>query len=353
MGELDPSLHAKALASLGAAHGGKARAEALTPEERKQIARQAAEARWGNAFPKATHTGQLVIAGKELACAVLENSTRVLTQETLVNTIRSGASTKEGGGTDGLHLFLAAENLKPFISDEARRSATPVVFRSPDGGKTIGYEAKALPLVCQVFVQARDKGTLLPEQKPIAQICELLTRGLGQVDITVLVDQSTGYEGRRAINELTEILEAHLLPELTAWFRKFPEEFFQQIFRLQGWPPKPGAAKPTPFLEKLLHNYVFGELPDEVLSQLRKLPPVSEKGYRKPPLTAHTGNLHLDRQISIVNAIMKISDDKDAFERNCAKAFAKQAPKPPLVISAQPPQPKALGKPSARRAHGK
>src|SRR5262249_37883707 len=118
MGELDSSLHARALAGLGAAQGGRARAEALSPEERKHIARQAAEARWGNPVPKATHTGQLVIVGRELACAVLENSTRVFTQATLVNTIGGRARAR---GVSGLHLFLAADNLQPFISDEARR----------------------------------------------------------------------------------------------------------------------------------------------------------------------------------------------------------------------------------------
>jgi hypothetical protein len=37
---------AVALGKLGASKGGKARAEKLTPEQRKEIARKAAEARW-------------------------------------------------------------------------------------------------------------------------------------------------------------------------------------------------------------------------------------------------------------------------------------------------------------------
>ncbi len=37
---------AVALGKLGASKGGKARAEKLTPEERKEIARKAAKARW-------------------------------------------------------------------------------------------------------------------------------------------------------------------------------------------------------------------------------------------------------------------------------------------------------------------
>ena len=39
--------HAVALGKLGGAKGGKARAEKMTPEERKESARKAAKARWG------------------------------------------------------------------------------------------------------------------------------------------------------------------------------------------------------------------------------------------------------------------------------------------------------------------
>ena len=38
--------HAVALGKLGASKGGQARAEALTPEQRQAIARQASKARW-------------------------------------------------------------------------------------------------------------------------------------------------------------------------------------------------------------------------------------------------------------------------------------------------------------------
>jgi hypothetical protein len=38
--------HAVALGRLGGKKGGKARAERLTPEQRKEIARKAAQARW-------------------------------------------------------------------------------------------------------------------------------------------------------------------------------------------------------------------------------------------------------------------------------------------------------------------
>ena len=53
---LTKNLHAQSLVRLGAAKGGKARADVLTPTERKNIARKAAEARWGKGagMPKST-----------------------------------------------------------------------------------------------------------------------------------------------------------------------------------------------------------------------------------------------------------------------------------------------------------
>jgi hypothetical protein len=41
-----PDIHASALARLGAAKGGRARADALSPKRRQEIARAAALARW-------------------------------------------------------------------------------------------------------------------------------------------------------------------------------------------------------------------------------------------------------------------------------------------------------------------
>jgi len=42
---------AQMLGKLGGLKGGKARAAALTPERRKEIAQKAAKARWGNHRP--------------------------------------------------------------------------------------------------------------------------------------------------------------------------------------------------------------------------------------------------------------------------------------------------------------
>lgn len=66
--------------------GGDARKAALTPEQRSEIARNAANAKWDKVQPsgrhlKATHIGVLKIGDAEIDCAVLEDGTRVLSRQ--------------------------------------------------------------------------------------------------------------------------------------------------------------------------------------------------------------------------------------------------------------------------------
>ncbi|MBI3661672.1 MAG: P63C domain-containing protein [Acidobacteria bacterium] len=315
-----------------AAKGGRARARALEPEKRAEIAREAALARWGSAIPKATHEGELIIAGTSIKCAVLETGKRMLTQETFLKSIGRSPRAKGGTGSslrlvDGLPPFLAANNIKSFISDELAQSTTPILFRSVKGGRGFGYDAMLLPMVCEVYLKARDAKALLPGQEHIASTCDLLMRGLARVGIIALVDEATGYQDERAKHELSRILEAYIVEELRPWIKTFPDEFFRQIYRLQKWEYKPGHAKRTPYVGKLINKYVYEPLPPGVLEELRNRNPITLKGYRRHKhfqfLTADTGHPHLDRQLAAVTTIMRISDDKDEFEENFAKAFAK------------------------------
>lgn len=325
--------------------GGLARAEILAPGERTEIARRAATARWTKDLPKATHTGQLVIAGRSLGCAVLETGKRLLTQETFLTAIGRAGKAKGKTGSfavDGLPPFLAAENLTPFISDDLRESTTPIFCRNEKGIRLAGYEATLLPMVCEVYLRLRDhyvgQGRPVPaNQKHIVEACDLLIRGLARVGIIALVDEATGYQEQRAKDELSKILEAYIAEELRPWIKTFPDEFFKQVYRLHGWSYRPGSAKRPSYVGQLINKYIYEQLPPPVLPELRKLNPIMEGGYRKHKhfqyLTADTGNVHLDRQITATTTIMKVSDDRRDFEDNFAKAFSKQyQARLPLVI---------------------
>lgn len=325
------SEHAKALSKLGAAKGGHARKEALAPDQRREIAKRAAMARWdaASSLPKATHAGQLTIGDKIISCAVLETRKRVLTQETFLQSL--GRARKPAGGTgstllvEGLPPFLAAQNLKPFISEDLLKSTTPIMFRTPNGGRAFGYEAELLPKVCEVYLRARDEKVLLPQQKHVAKACEILTRGLAQVGIIALVDEATGYQQDRARDELNRILEAYISEELRPWTKRFPDEFFKQVYRLHGWEYREGHHKRPRYVGKLVNQWVYDKLPPGVLQELKRRNPPNESWYRRYRhhqfLTEETGEPNLDKQIIEVTTLMRVADDKATFARLFNKAF--------------------------------
>src|SRR5258708_40306104 len=98
--------------------GGIARVFFFKQKTAYEIARTAANARWGKELPRATHTGQIVIAGRSFSCAVLDTGKRLLTQETFLTAIGRAAKAKGKTGTfvvAGLPPLLATEDLLPSI----------------------------------------------------------------------------------------------------------------------------------------------------------------------------------------------------------------------------------------------
>lgn len=327
------SKSAKVLSQAGSSAGGRARASRLTAEERSAIARDAAKARWGSSIAVATHSGELVIGGQSIACAVLEDGTRVINQGTLLSALGRARKAK----TDSTGTVLFAGNLSNFVPAEVREAIeSPISYAPQSGGRATGYPAGLLPQICEVYLSARSEGALLKSQEPAARAAEILVRGLAKVGIVALVDEATGYQETRARHELEAILDAYVQSELRPWVRRFPDEFFRQIYRLQGWEYKPGTSKRTPYVGKLVNKYVYEQLPPGVLEQLEIQNPRNERGNRARKhhqfLTADTGNSHLDRQISTVTTLMRISDTQQQFIELFERAFPPPQGHLPLVV---------------------
>lgn len=308
----------------------------MTPAQRSEAARAAAEKRWGKNYVEATHNGQLIVGDMELDVAVLEDGTRVINQKTIMEALGRSVSTGRHERNNSRPPFLGAGNLVPYFPDGLADIYQPIEFRLP--GQTIsstGFRAEILPMVCETYLSAREDGALQKSQLPAARAAEVLVRGLARVGIIALVDEATGYQDIRARDELAKILQAYVAPELQPWIKRFPDEFFEQIYRIQGWDFKPGTSKRTPYVGKLINKYIYEQLPPGVLEELRELNPVKD-GRRANKhhqfLTSGTGNSHLDRQISTVTTLLRIADDKREFEALFDKAFPPKEPKLPLVI---------------------
>ena len=325
-----------ALAHLGAAKGGAARAARLSPEDRSDSARKAAEARWGTTHVDATHAGVLVIGDRTIECAVLEDGTRVLSQGTILSALGRAPTMGRRNITQGRAPFLSAQNLRPFVTAELAAIETPMEYRMPNGARSIGYRAEILPMLCEVYLDANHENVILPNQRAATKAAEILIRGLARVGIIALVDEATGYQEVRARYELQAILEAYVRPEFRKWLKAFPDDFFREIYRLQNWEYRPGTSKRTPQVGKLIKHYIYEQLPAGVLAELERVNPTLPSGRRAKKhhqfLTNDTGNPHLDRQISTVTTLMRIARNRQDFEDLFERAFPPLNPRLPLVV---------------------
>lgn len=314
------------------AKGGIARAEKLSKERRSEIAKAAAEARW--ALPKATHKGELQIGDIRIPCAVLENGTRVITENGMTNAIlrnRTGAGIRAKQASDGrspLPMFLAPKRLKPFIPNEILDEPLRPIEFADNTRKAIGYRASLLPSICEVWLKARDAGVLLPQQEERARRAEMLMRGLAQVGIIALVDEATGYQEVRDRLALHAILDKVIRKELADWTKRFPDEFYKQIFRLRGWEWKGMRVNRPQVVAKYTNDIVYDRLAPGVLEELELKNPKDENGTRKARhhqwLTDDVGHPALTRHIDIATNLMKASDSWESFKIMLDRIFPKQ-----------------------------
>lgn len=272
------------------------------------------------AYPIRTYSGTVNIGGKELGCAVLDDGTRVLTSTAVFKAFdrpRKGKGIADQRAAN-MPSFVDANNLKPY-SDEVFQGGPGFEIKyTSKNGKMVytGYNAEILPLICEVYLKARDADVLTESQKPLAVVSDILMRSLAKVGITALIDEATGYQEDRDRDELQRILAAYISAEFMPWTKRFPDEFYIELFRLKGWEYK-GKPKPA-IVGKITNTLIYEQLPDGVLEELKtKNPKSSDTGKRKHRfhqlLTYDTGIPHLDKHIASVVTLMKISNTWEDF----------------------------------------
>ena len=318
--------------------GGKARAASLTAAERKAIAQKAANSRWNADIPQALEEGEFPLGASNIACAVIDDGseTRVITQATFLRAIGRSRSPKAGTGVlstvDDLPFFLQAEALKPFISNELKGSTKPIFYRSKAGGKGVGYDAKLLPMVAEVYLKFRDhhlaeNGEVPSRYAHIVVAADALMRGLAHVGIIALVDEATGYQETRAKNALAEIFRQFLTDERQKWSLTFPLDFYKEIYRLRGWKFEPWNTRRPSVVAKWTDNFVYDRLAPGITKELREKNPVSDTERRSfkhhqwfNPASGHPA---LKEHISGVIALLRAADDWQSFRRGLDRAYKK------------------------------
>ena len=281
---------------------------------------------------KPIKSGEIKIGDMALPCAVLEDETRILSERGVTKVLggkRGGAHwrrKKENLDGANLPVYLSATNLKPFISEELELAlTTPIKFYT--GSKLIGNGVRAdvLPDICVVWLNAKEKKVLHPTQFHIAEKAQILHRALAKTGIIALIDEATGFQYVRDSLALQRILEAYISSELIKWQKRFPDEWYENLYKLWGWEWKGRKINPPQLVGKITNDIIYERLPNKVLEELKRKSPPNESGNRKNKLhqwlTPEIGHPKLQEIITGTNTLMKISPNWRKFKEHLSRAF--------------------------------
>lgn len=278
--------------------------------------------------------GVVSIGESKIPCGVLSDGTRLLSERGVSRALdvkRGGSHWKRQKAGNRLPVFASANNLLPFINAVLyEKLSNPRWFRiSGQGVVNKGVEASALPGICAVYMKARRAGALISSQEHIADQCEVLLYALAETAIDALVDEATGYQYFRQRNELQQLLSKYIADELQPWAKRFPDEFYKQIFRLRGWNYEGlGVSGHKPrIVGKLTNEIVYERMPEPVLEELKKRNPPKPDGRRKYKhhqfLTEDIGDKNLEAQIIADISLMRISKSWAGFMSYLNTAYPK------------------------------
>ena len=301
----------------GRAIGGKARAAKMTPDERKASAAKAAQARWD--LPATSFEGVLKFGEMAFPCAVLPDGTRVLTESSFMKGLgmyRSGAlSTRRDEAAEGgaqTPLYLSYKNLKPFVDMHLGGVHTaPVLYKTAAGNTAHGIPAAIIPKICAVWLDARKAGGLGARQEAIADRAEMLLRALAEVGIVALVDEATGFQAARPKDALQQYLEKLVRKELAVWAKKFPDEFYENIYRLRNWPWAGMGKNRYSAVAGYTRDLIYERMAPGLLDELAGKSPQAENGHRSNKLhqwlTDDIGNPMLAAHMQSVLTLQRLA----------------------------------------------
>ncbi|MBY6201017.1 P63C domain-containing protein [Maritalea mobilis] len=269
----------------------------------------------------APHT-PIQIGETEIECYVLDDETRVLTQATFLEAMgrHRKANVRKEGGEEQLPAILQGKSIKPFISKELLEKSRPIHFHLPSGAVASGYRAEILPMVCEVFLQARDADVLPHNQRHIAQKAEVLVRALAQVGIIALVDEATGYQLDRSHQALRILLSKYIAEGLQKWIQTFPAAFFGELDRLYGNDTSHG--KRPQYYGKFINKYVYEPLENGYVKKELDRLNITDEGKRRARFHQwlnQDGRNMLIHQIGRVQGLMEMCTDIEHFKAAAKK----------------------------------
>ena len=276
-----------------------------------------------------THSGTLELSGVKIPCFVTEDEQRLLASrriQVLLKITEETTNTGQQVAGSRLDRFLNQKAIKPLFSLHSDRTLFEPV-KAKFGNRSItGYDARILPKICNIMLEARREGKLKgTRQLIIAKQCEILLLALDVLGIIGLVDEATKYQYVRREDFLQKLLEKYLSPKRLDWAKKFPDTFYLEIFRLRGWPIN-GKNRPA-IVGKYTNNIIYDRIAPSLVKELEKKNPKDEKGRRQARhhqwLTKNIGHPELEKHLYAVVTLMRTCQTWNRFMAMLERALPK------------------------------
>lgn len=316
----------------GKAKGGHARAEKLSPNERRQIARNAAIARWSatdrDGIPVAEYEGILeLVPGVILECYVWKEKgkpKRAFFKKGLARNL----GMKSGGG----NVFMRTMNRKGLGSEipaELRQKLdNPLILQTKKGDPIHTYDHTVMIDVCKAIWEAAKHGKLHPSQGFLVKHAEMIIIASAKVGLAALIDEATGYIKDKRKEEYIELYKEFILEQAKQYAKEFPEQFYDVIYKIYNLRRNPIAKNHPQFFAGVTNKYIYGPLANSngaILEILReKNPIIYRSGGRKYNLfqfLSEIGAPALTAQIWQFIGIGNASKSKESFDKAFKRAF--------------------------------
>jgi len=276
---------------------------------------------------RATHSGERDVGGILIPVFNLSDGSRVLSERGFLACI--GA--KGRGNTSSGHRvgrILSAPFFKAFFSKAFLVDIqSPISFLSEQNSKSFGYSVETLHQFCIGFTKAKDAGALRTEaQNRYAENCQRILYAFADLGLKAWVDEATGFQQERARDALQKILDKYISDDAAKWSKTFPDEFYQEIFRLKDWAYNDETVKKKPsVVGHYTNDIVYSRLAPNILDELRRKNPVIDtKGNRERKhhqwLSRNHGHPALGKHIENVIFLMKSHTKWDSFYRALKRA---------------------------------
>ena len=261
-------------------------------------------------------SGQIKIHDIELDCCVLNDWTPMLNSSKLAKAL---GRPNRWSRSDELPAMIDAKWLEPFIKDGLREKLIPYETKDIRNRKVVLFEADILPLICNVYLEAREAWVLKWNQIEVAQKCEALMRAFANVGIRALIYEQLGFERMKNPDAYRMLIESYLSEQERLRQKEFPDEFYIQLDRIY-WNEKTTSRNRPLYYAKFTRKYIYDPIMKwAILEELDKRNPTNKKWARKVrhhQLTSDKWLANIKAQVRQVIWLLKASANKSKFENN-------------------------------------